>query len=489
MNDKNIICIENAVPRLSEFQFTSPINWHINEGEQWAVIGPNGAGKTLLTDILQRKIALKEGTVLLKENASVSQTVKSIAFKDIYSLADYRNSYYQQRFHATETDEMPLVEDLFKEYLGTAILSEMLFFFGINDLLTKRIIFLSSGELRKFLIVRILLSQPKILILDNPFIGLDTKSRDLLLDLLKQISVLRKVQIILLLSNPGDIPEMTTHILPIYNRTLYPAMTREAFLSDKQLISSIFPDFQKKIELPTDSSEIQAYDSTFRLENILIKYNERTILKDMNWEVKKGEKWALLGPNGSGKSTLLSLIFADNPQAYANTIYLFDKKRGSGESIWDIKKRIGYVSPEMHLYYHENVPVIHLVGSGFFDSVGLYRKCNDEQTQIALEWMEIFGISHLKDRLFLSLSSGEQRLALLARAFVKNPDLLILDEPLHGLDVSNKKKIINIIETYSSLPGKTLIYVTHYLHELPRCVDKQMKLEKIENTNLYKEIS
>jgi len=172
------------------------------------------------------------------------------------------------------------------------------------------------------------------------------------------------------------------------------------------------------------------------------------------------------------------LVFADNPQAYANTFYLFDKKRGTGESIWDIKKRIGYVSPEMHLYYNENVPALHIVGSGFFDSIGLYKKCSESQLVSALGWMKVFGIDHLKDRLFLTLSSGEQRLTLLARSFVKNPDLLILDEPFHGLDKSNKKMVTGIIEKYCSQKGKTLIYVTHYLNELPPSINHKYELVK-----------
>ena len=162
------------------------------------------------------------------------------------------------------------------------------------------------------------------------------------------------------------------------------------------------------------------------MEHVQIKYGSRTILKDLDWEIKNGEKWALFGPNGAGKSTLLSLVYADNPQSYANTFYLFDRKRGSGESIWEIKRRIGYVSPEMHLYYQENVPTLRIVGSGFFDSVGLFRKCTPEQEEIALEWMKVFGIGHLRDRLFLTLSSGEQRLALLARAFVKDGDVRVV---------------------------------------------------------------
>lgn len=481
-----VVDIKNIVTRLPELRFTAPVNWRIDEGQQWAVVGPNGAGKTLIADIMQRKFAFKEGEVVFSGDGKVSDFIKSIAFKDIYSLADCRNSYYQQRWHSTETEEMPTVEELLKEYAGSDNLAKILTLFGIEDLLPKRLIFLSSGELRKFLIVRTLLSRPRVLILDNPFIGLDAPSRDLLVEMLGQMTKLNGVQVVLLLSNPNDIPAMITHVLPIHDRTCLSPLTREEFMSDTELIARLFPtegihahEEVGKVHLPVDMSKIaSSHEVTLRMEHVKIRYGSRTILKDLDWEIKNGEKWALFGPNGAGKSTLLSLVYADNPQSYANTLYLFDRKRGSGESIWDIKKRIGYVSPEMHLYYKENVPTLNIVGSGFFDSIGLFRKCNAEQETVALEWMKVFGIEHLKDRLFLTLSSGEQRLALLARAFVKDPDLIILDEPLHGLDVSNKKKAAAVIEQFCDRPGKTLIYVTHYPHELPACVDKRFELVK-----------
>lgn len=476
--NKAIVNLQNVVTRLPELRFATPFNWSVREGEQWAIVGPNGAGKTLIADLMQRKFALKEGEITFGYNDKVSDLVKSIAFKDIYSLADCRNTYYQQRWHSTETDEIPTVEEMLKEYSGSEDLLQVLSFFGIEDLLPKRLIFLSSGELRKFLIVRSLLTRPRILILDNPFIGLDAPSRNVLVNLLQQMAKLENVQVILLLSNPNDIPEMITHVLPVHDRQLYPSETREAFLAHKELLDELFPVYSNSIPLPTSEKNVSEHDVTFRMEHVSIKYGSRTILKELDWEVKNGEKWALFGPNGAGKSTLLSLIYADNPQSYANTFYLFDRKRGSGESIWDIKKRIGYVSPEMHLYYMENVPVLNIVGSGFFDSIGLYRKCSAEQQLVALEWMHVFGIEHLKDRSFLTLSSGEQRLALLTRAFVKDPDLIILDEPLHGLDISNKKKAACIIEQFCARPGKTLIYVTHYPHELPACVDKSFELIK-----------
>lgn len=487
--EKNYVAeIANAVPRLPELAFAEPVNWTIQTGEQWAVIGPNGAGKSLLIDLLQRKFALKAGEVNFASNGRVSDFVRCIAFKDIYSLADCQNTYYQQRWHATENDEVPRAAELLgipNEDLGMRN-EELIDLFAIRELLPKKVIYLSSGELRKFLIVRTLLKHPRLLILDNPFIGLDAPSREPLVEMLQRMTQVHGVQVILLLSNPQDIPAMVTRVLPIVNRTLLPPMSREVFLANKTLIHQLFPTEgltdEQSVEvpaLPVDPEKQPAtHTVTLRMEQVKVHYGSRTILQDIDWEIKNGEKWALFGPNGSGKSTLLSLVYADNPQSYANTLYLFDKKRGTGESIWDIKKRIGYISPEMHLYYRQNVSALQIVGSGFFDSIGLYRTCSAEQEELALAWMRLFSIDHLRDRMFQTLSSGEQRLVLLARAFVKDPDLIILDEPLHGLDVSHKKQAAAIIERFCERPGKTLIYVTHYPHELPTCVDKQFELAK-----------
>ena len=484
---KYVAEIADAVPRLPELTFAEPVNWTIQAGEQWAVIGPNGAGKSLLIDLLQRKFALKAGEVNFASNGRVSDFVRCITFKDIYSLADCQNTYYQQRWHATENDEVPRAAELLGVTPEEGIKNEELIdLFGIRELLTKKIIYLSSGELRKFLIVRALLKHPRLLILDNPFIGLDAPSRALLVEMLQQMTQVHGVQVILLLSNPQDIPAMVNRVLPVVDRTLLPPMSREAFLADKVLIHRLFPTEGLTEEQPVEVSALPVdpekqpatHTVTLRMEKVKVHYGSRTILQDIDWEINNGEKWALFGPNGSGKSTLLSLVYADNPQSYANTLYLFDKKRGSGESIWDIKKRIGYVSPEMHLYYRQNVSTLKIVGSGFFDSIGLYQQCSEEQETLALAWMRLFGIDHLRDRMFQTLSSGEQRLVLLARAFVKDPDLIILDEPLHGLDVSHKKQAAAIIEQFCERPGKTLIYVTHYPHELPACVDHHFELVK-----------
>ena len=477
------ITIKDVVLQIPHFQFENPVNLQINHGEHWAFIGRNGSGKTLLADTLAGKHALKSGYILCVDEDGceypVSSVVKAVAFRDIYSIIDTQNSYYQQRWNKGDEQDMPLVRDLLSS-TGDDWLEMLIKWFGISAILDKEINLLSSGELRKFLIVRSLLPKPRILILDNPFIGLDAASRIILTDTLEKLGQLDNLQIILVLSNPEDIPAMITHILPIESKKLLSVIKGEDFFKDKGLMAPLFKDredlnvsFLKK----DTYNDVSLFEYAAILKDIYISYGSRTILNDLNWNVKRGEKWALLGENGSGKSTLLSLICGDNPQAYANNITLFDKKRGTGESIWDIKKRIGYISPEMHLYYQKNVSCLHVVGSGFFDTIGLYRKCNSEQEQIALEWMDIFGIKHLKDISFLNISSGEQRLVLLARVFVKNPDLLILDEPLHGLDVVNKRLVKKLIEVFCT-DEKSLIYVTHYENEIPSVINKRFVLKK-----------
>lgn len=481
-DNKIIIEIKDAIPRQEQFRFKSPISWQIKESQHWAVIGSNGSGKTLLTDILQKKYSLKSGEVVIPDNAPVSSIIKSVAFKDIYSIIDTQNSYYQQRWNKGDEQDIPLVKELITN-TDRKWLNELVVWFGIEELLDKEVNMLSSGELRKFLIIRSLLSKPRILILDNPFIGLDKTSRQTLNSLLKRLSEFDNLQIVLVLSSPKDISPIITDVLAVKDKEVYNKQSRQDFLANENIINDLFPIIETNDKGDLKSlypSNSIPFKNAAILKDIHIKYGKRTILKDLSWTIKRGDKWALLGINGSGKSTLLSLICGDNPQAYANDITLFDRKRGTGESIWDIKKRIGYISPEMHLYYLKNVRCLDVIGSGFFDTIGLYRKCSVEQELVALEWMKKLQIEHLRNVSFLNISSGEQRLVLLARVFVKNPDLLILDEPLHGLDIAYKRYIKSFLETFCD-ENKSLIYVTHYEDEIPDIVDKRLTL--IKNTN------
>jgi molybdate transport system ATP-binding protein len=341
--------------------------------------------------------------------------------------------------------------------------------FHLEGLLDKYIILLSSGELRKYKLAASLFTNPRVLIMDNPFIGLDQETRNQLKDLMTMLAQERGLQIILVLAKTDEIPGFITHIVEVKDLRVMPKRISQG---DGSFVTSL--DDVTKEPSPCDINAPEV----IRFNKVSIRYGERTILKDLDWTVRKGEHWSLSGQNGSGKSTLLSLVCADNPQGYACDISLFGHKRGSGESIWDIKKQIGYVSPEMHRSYKQNIPAIQIVASGLKDTVGLYVKPNEAEQAQCRKWLDVFGIGHLAERKFHEMSSGEQRLILVARAFVKEPSLLILDEPLHGLDDVNRRMVKARVDEYCQDPEKTLIYVTHYQEELPHCIDHALYLER-----------
>lgn len=475
--------IAGGVARNPLVRLAQPVTVQIAAGEHIAIVGPNGGGKSLFVDTLLGKYPLREGTVKYDFSPSSTQTVydnvKYIAFRDTYGAAD-ANYYYQQRWNAHDQEDAPSVREMLGEIKDKRLKEELFELFRIEPLLDKKIILLSSGELRKFQLTKTLLTAPRVLIMDNPFIGLDAPTRELLFSLLERLTRLSSVQIILVLSMLDDIPSFITHVIPVEDLTVLPKMERGAYLTAFRVtdVPVTLDALQQRIAgLPYDGTN---YDSgeVVKLNKVSIRYDDRTILKELDWTVRRGEKWALSGENGAGKSTLLSLVCADNPQSYACDISLFGRKRGTGESIWEIKKHIGYVSPEMHRAYLKNLPAIEIVASGLHDSIGLYKRPQESQMATCEWWMDVFGIAALKDRPFLQLSSGEQRLALLARAFVKDPELLILDEPLHGLDTYNRRRVKKIIEAFCCREDKTMIMVTHYESELPSVITDRLFLKR-----------
>ena len=474
-----------------DIRFRQPVSFKIEKDEHIAFVGPNGAGKSVITQLITGKYALKEGHI--KYDVAllpVYEKIRLIAFRDSYGPAD--STYYlQQRWNSQDREESPTLRNVLGNILNDDLNKSFLSLFSIDNMLDKQMVSLSSGEMRKFQLTKALLTRPQMLMIDNPFIGLDAETRDLLHRLLGELAAMKRVQIILLLSKTDEIPDFITHILPVSDMycgqkirrsdfrnfeptkphidVLMPPETILTKLSSETMLTNLVPETIN----PLSSSTI------IEMRNVSIKYGQHTILNSLNWTVIRGEKWSLLGRNGSGKSTLLSLVCADNPQGYACDISLFGIRRGSGESIWDIKKHIGYMSVEMHRSYSENIPTIEIVASGLHDSVGLYIRPRKEQFAVCEWWMNLFGVSDLKDRLFLQLSDGEQRMVLLVRAFVKDPQLLILDEPMHGLDLRNRLLVKAIIEAFCRRPDKTLIMVTHYEQELPNCINKSLVLSGI----------
>ena len=474
--DRKVIKIVNGVTRHPAYRMDKPIDFVLNEGEQLAIVGPNGSGKTMLVNTIIGRYPLMMNEVHYdfgEENKRmVCENIHYIAFRDSYGDHD-PNYYYQQRWHSQDVELSPTVREQFE--LGVSaenmVLRESLFRdFSIDALMDKLLVMLSSGELRRLQIVKALMTSPRVLIMDNPFIGLDAEMRHQLYELLKQLISERGLQLILVLSREDEIPDFITHVVPVYNKVVGGKIEKSLF----PVATDVSCNIGGVASGGVDSSD--GKDVIVELRNVTLRYGERLIFENLNWTVCRGERWALHGRNGSGKSALLSLICADNPQSYACDISLFGQRRGMGESIWDIKRRIGYVSPEMHRAYLKDLPSIEIVASGLHDSIGLYKRPRLEQMGVCKEWMRVFGIEELAERTFLTLSSGEQRLVLLARAFVKDPELLILDEPLHGLDTQRREQVRGIIDQFCIRPEKTLIMVTHYPEELPSCITHHKKL-------------
>lgn len=488
---QKIINIHQGVARMPEWRLAQPVDFQLCDGEHIAITGPNGGGKSMLVDMIIGRHPLlmqdPEYDFAPSTKPLAADNIKFITFKDNYGDTDGQY-FLQLRWNQQEIDkETPVVGDLLEVAFKSSgadtperrqMQHDLYEMFNISHLLDKYIILLSSGELRKFQLVRTLLASPRVLIMDNPFIGLDAETRLQLTQLLQTISSQQSLQVILLLSKTDDVPEFITHVVEVCNMVCGPKITRLEWQKINDLRPVAHLDNERRNAILSIPASPNDYDASevISMRNVMVRYGERIILKGLNWQVMNGQRWALGGQNGAGKSTLLSLVCADNPQSYASDISLFGYKRGSGESIWDIKKHIGYVSPEMHRAYMRPLPAISIVASGLKDSIGLYTKPKPEEMDICRLWMHIFGLDGKEQTSFLKLSSGEQRLVLLARAFVKDPQLLILDEPLHGLDNDNRQKVKDVIETFCSRKNKTLVMVTHYQEELPPCITHHLKL-------------
>lgn len=490
---QKIINIDNGVCRMPKWRMAEPVTFTLYDDEHLAVVGPNGGGKSMFIDMLVgRHPALPDAITYdfsPRTRELVSDNIKYITFRDTYGGDNDRTYFLQQRWNQMEIDaETPTAGRVLEEaFLLTGedtperrkMQQQLYELFHISYLLDKYIILLSSGELRKIKLASSLFSQPRVLILDNPFIGLDADTRQQLKELLTTITQQAEntTRLMLVLSKIDEIPEFITHVVEIRDMKIIGKSPRSLYINKVKTPDHVLSEDKQQaiIHLPASDKDFQS-DIVLQLNDVSIRYGERTILKELSWTVRNGERWALSGQNGAGKSTLLSLICADNPQAYACDITLFGKERGSGESIWDIKKHIGYVSPEMHRAYLRPLPAIRVVASGLLDSVGLYVKPTENDYVKCRFWMDIFGIGDKANTLLTEMSSGEQRLVLLARAFVKDPELLILDEPLHGLDNTNRRLVKDVIETFCQRKNKTLIMVTHYQEEWPACIDNSIIL-------------
>ena len=446
-----------------------------------AVVGPNGAGKSLLGEIITRGRNFRTNLI----STPPGFNVRKVEFDDIHSLRGITApGYYQQRYEATMNDDVPTVDSVLPPDINREEFQALCNRLGMSDITERRINFLSSGELRKLLITLTLSQRPDLLILDNPYIGLDAPATELLNLALEQLRH-DGVNVMLLLCDPMEIPCCTDAVIPVNNMTIGEPI---AVNNNLPLIQeSLLPMFDCSFNLdaipayPADLSK--PYDIIAQFNGCRISNGNRVLIESLDWTIRDGERWSLSGRNGCGKSTILSLINADNPAGYRNNITLFDRRRGTGESIWDIKRLIGYVSPEMKLYFTGRGNVESIIGHGLVDTVGNYVKLSPTQSAHAQAWTRVVNMNTLASAPYSALSAGQRQLALVTRALIKQPRLLILDEPMHALDYGRKKALKGLLEhlchrsdTNPDVNRMAMIFVTHRPQELPETITNTKSL-------------
>lgn len=462
----------------------SGITFNIKKGEHWAFVGESGSGKTSLLNAIAGNLQLSKGTIIRHFAAGHSDInyhhfIALVAarhhFRNLSNTSDF---YYQQRYNSSDSEDALTVSHYFKTIPVVANGSHYWDFenttrlLQLTGLLDKQLIKLSNGETKRLMIAAALLKNPQLLLLDNPLAGLDIATRAEFSVIIDRI-VASGITVIIATA-PNEIPKAITHIGILHQSTLT-TTNKEKYIQhneDATKASKAFNLDGLLTQYPAPS-----YHDIVSMIDVNIQYGEKRILKAVNWQINQGERWALLGHNGAGKSTLLSLINGDNPQAYANHIVLFDKKRGSGESIWDIKKKTGFISPELYQYFPTDSTCLQAVESGYYDTVGLFRPSDKAKADIAMQWLKVLEIDRYARQLLKNIPASAQRLCLLARAMVKNPPLLILDEPCQGLDEQQQQNFKTLIDAICAATNITLIYVTHYIHHIPDSVDKILKLE------------
>jgi molybdate transport system ATP-binding protein len=445
------------------FSMTLPAILHfIKQSQLWAIVGSSDSGHSSLINSIR-------GNHI--ENVSLKHH-----FKNLSNTTDF---YYQQRFNSSDSEDSQTVSEYLAtnandagKYWNIATVTKTL---HLENLLDEQLIKLSNGETKRVLIATALIKNPAVLTFDQSLTGLDVNTRKEFSDILQSIH--RSGTLVIMATDPFDIPAAITHVAVMKNDEIIFHDTKENYQpSNFSFHHEINIDTNAIRKLVKTESE-GSYSIIVNMEKVTVEYGGKKILDDINWRVLQGERWSLTGPNGAGKSTLLSLINGDNPQAYANDITLFDRKRGSGESIWDIKKRTGFVSPELYQYFPTDSSCLHVIESGFYDTVGLFRPTDPIKEEICLTWMKMMQTQQYANKMFSMVPASVQRLCLLARALVKNPPLLILDEPTQGLDTSQQQFFTHLIDEICRVSNVTVIYVSHYEHHIPKAVTKRIKLE------------
>jgi molybdate transport system ATP-binding protein len=480
----------NGNYRVSAGRLLQVGNFSIARGEHWCVFGGNGSGKTVLANWLRGRLPAGHKSLAFHDGFTSAQ-IATVSFEEQQRLCELDNRHDISEFSESATDQGTTVLALI---VGTAESSEgefdqaadeyaanLIAKLGLVPLLNQGIRYLSSGQMRKALIARALVSRPALLILDDPLESIDQTSRLVIERVLEEWRSEKNASLVLS-RRKSHIPAGTTHLALMRKLCLVGCgkfsdlIHTPAFREIAEAMPSL-PEYlpcDVKNRMP-DLRVASAAAPLIELRNVSAAYAGRVILQNVDWTMKRGEHVLIEGPNGCGKSTLLSLINGDNHKAYGQNVILFGRPRGSGETVWDIKSHFGTVSNELHNRYIRGWRVPDVIVSGFFDSVGLYDAPGGSHINAANQWLQALDLQESADAWYHEISFGQQRLVLLARAMVKRPDVLILDEPCVGLDDVHTRMVLGTLDVIAQQTSTQLIYVTHARSEYPSCINTFMR--------------
>lgn len=444
-------------------------NWQLLNNESWCVLGRNGSGKQYIEQLLTGVLVPESVDKLTLPEA---KKVGLVSFESQQEL--YENELKLDASDYTDAKDIgtKAKEFLPEDKLNDALISE----FGLSHRLESGYRQLSTGEGRKLLILQAIFNGVELLICENPFDSLDEASCVALSIALERLSK-AGINILLMLNNRQDIPSWCNNIAFI-ERGQFDVIGKLESDETKRQLDALLVQEPDNVSWPTNIQQLCDYEHEYlvKLNKGKVQYGGVSVFEDLNVAIKPLQHTLITGPNGSGKSTLMQLITGDCPQCYSNDIHVLGYKRGSGESIWQLKQDMGIVSAELHRQYRVNGDLLTVVVSGFYDSIGLYQEPEQHKIAIARQWLDKIGLLAHQHSSFRSLSYGEQRLALIARALVKSPYLLILDEPTQGLDELNRHRVLNFLEHLSEQKHSTMLLVSHRKDEFLSIFNQHIKL-------------
>jgi len=484
--DNRLLTFQDVTLRIRDRHVLQSTQWQIDKGQQWVVLGPNGSGKSTLVRAIAGLTPVVGGSILRHDPAAQTKAVGYLSFELLQSVVAREQARDEARCFSGQLDQrMTVAQFMATVDRSTAAYSasirRAISRLGLKRLLVRPLQSLSNGEMRKILISRAALRSRGLLILDEPFDGLDSEAANVLGDAI-QSWMQAGIHILLVTHRMEEILPGFTHVITLKDCKVVHAGLREQVLTPDNIknIYGIEPAMVKNPkQVKVHPGAVSGDDAAVVIDvrNACVRYGPTVVFDRLNWRVRQGEHWLITGPNGSGKTTLLQMVSGAHPQAYANEVYLFGRRRGSGESVHEIKQRVGLCSAEFQINYRKSLRGLDVVLSGFFDSIGLYRQADQNQQKCADQWLDRLNLSHLREQLFDNLSYGQRRSLLLARAVVKSPDILALDEPCQGLDPANRHKIIALLDDICHNSSTQLIMVTHHGGDLPGCITHQLEMK------------